>query len=70
MPGSIWAEQLQEVADELPGLLLPLVDEVVALLLHPVDEVLGLLLHRANRFLHLLHLVLDAVLLLVDETNV
>ena len=69
-PGSVWTEELQEAPDELAALLLPLVDQVHALLLHTVYQLLGPLLHRAHRLLHLVHLVLQAVLLILRRGDV
>jgi len=46
------------------------VDEVLALLLHSVDKVFGLFLHCTDRLFHLVHLVLEPVLVLVNESNI
>jgi len=46
------------------------VDEVLALLLHSVDKVFGLFLHRTDCLFHLVHLVLEPVLVLVNESNI
>lgn len=62
---SLWAKHLQEVADELPGLLLPLLDEVDALLLNLLDKLFALLLHVTHLLLHLVHALLQVVLLLL-----
>lgn len=62
---SLGTKHLQEVADELPGLLLPLLDEVDALLLHLLDKLFALLLHVTHLLLHFVHALLQVVLLLL-----
>lgn len=66
---SLRAKHLQEVANELPGFLLPLLDEVDALLLHLLDKLLALLLHIANLPLHFVHALLQVVFLLLVRTR-
>lgn len=64
---SLGAEHLQEVADELPGLLLPLLDEVDALVLHLLHKLFTLLLHVTHLPLHLVHTLLQVVLLFLKD---
>lgn len=62
---SLRTKHLQEVANELPGFLLPFLDEVDALLLHLLDKLFALLLHISHFPLHLVHTLLQVVLLLL-----
>lgn len=63
---SLRTKHLQEVPDELPGFLLPFLDEVNALLLHLLHKLFALLLHIPNFPLHLVHALLQMVLLLLE----
>lgn len=70
LQSSLRAKHLQEVANELPGFLLPFLDEVNALLLHLLDKLFALLLYIANLPLHFVHTLLQVVLLLVNEADI
>lgn len=63
---SLRTKHLQEVPNELPGFLLPFLDEVDALLLHLLHKLFTLLLHVSNFPLHLVHALLQMVLLLLE----
>lgn len=63
---SLRTKHLQEVPDELSGFLLPFLDEVDALLLHLLHKLFALLLHISNFPLHLVHALLQMVLLLLE----
>lgn len=68
--GTFWTKHLQEVANELPRLLLPLLNEVYALLLHLLHKLLTLLLYIPHLLLHFVHSLLQVVLLLLEGQEI
>ena len=67
--GTLWTKHLQKVANELPGLFLPLLDEVNALLLHLLHKLLTLLLHVTHLLLHFVNSLLQVILLLLESVE-